>query len=779
MDQFWCRWFELPRLGFFRFVNWNTLVQIVRRYSNVFLTFLKDKKNQIRRYSIRGFIFSVFFLFLLTCYQTAVFFYHKKSITHDLEQLQTALTKNGSTAMVPKQLVLIFDRNQNVIGKYNSGVSLTLSAKQCNEAKVFQQTLIASEDREFSTHSGFSIKGVLRAFIQNLLSFRIRQGGGTISQQLARNLFTDKTRNSINRKIYETIVALYLESILGKSEIICLYMNKAYFGQNSYGVEEAARYYFNKSVTKLTYAEASLLVGLLPAPSLYNPIRNPEVAFKKQKAVMMALVDIEVLTEKKAQKNLNEFRVFYQIKEDDEDNPHGTIAKNGTNRLFQVNDAPEINEYVLKHLNETIEGFHESEANIKVYTTIDILKQKTSTNVLNADIESLRWNFRNQATFSYNESKNYASGINGVIFSIHPFTGDVLAVSGGIKNGDYYRNMIRTFYMRRQVGSALKGFLYCAALEEGTIEPNTILKDEPINISGYKPKNWYGKYLGDITIEQALQQSVNTVAVTVLKDLGISNYVDYLANGLNLSYSEKDRFPKDLTLALGSADFSPLEVAILYSEIVNGGEIIEETIIRKIVLNEDVIFESNSSSSSHKKLFNSKNTSTIIHFLKSVFASGGTASWIGKKQKQNSKFLNFDIAGKSGTVENDNANFKKLKGARDIWFVGITPEEITVVWFGHEKGVPIPGSGSSMAASTWAQYAQNAIHPNDKNRKFNLDFVPQPEDMEVPTNSSWDLPSAEGEKEPADEKVPYDKDREDSIQNEEKFYTTPTEKPKG
>ncbi|XDD48619.1 transglycosylase domain-containing protein (plasmid) [Leptospira sp. WS39.C2] len=760
-------------------MNWDTLVQIVHRYSNLLLTFLKNKKEQIRYYLVRGFLFLILLFFVLTAYQTALFFYHKKSITHDLEQLKIGLSKNGISSMVPKQLVLIFDRNQNVIGKYNSGVSLTLTSKQCNDAKVFQQTLIASEDRDFLTHSGFSIKGMLRAFIQNLISFRIRQGGGTISQQLARNLFTDKSRNSINRKIYETIVALYLESILGKSEIICLYMNKAYFGQNSYGVEEASRYYFNKSVTKLTYAEASLLVGLLPAPSLYNPIRNPDIALKKQKTVMMSLVDIDVLTDKKAQKSLNEFRVFYQIKENDEENAHGTIAKNGTNRLFQVNEAPEINEYVLKYLNETIEGFHESEVNIKVYTSIDILKQKTSANILNSDIESLRWSFRNKASLSYNENKNYAAGINGVIFSIHPFTGEVLAVSGGTKNGDYYRNMVRSLYMRRQVGSTLKGFLYCVALEEGILEPNTILKDEPINISGYKPKNWYGKYLGDITIEQALQQSVNTVAVTVLKDLGISNYIDYLSNGLNLSYSDKSRFSKDLTLALGSADFSPLEVAILYSEIVNGGEIIEETIIRKIIANDEVIFESNQSSSSHKRLFNSKNTSTILHFLKSVFATGGTAAWIGKKQKQNSNYLSFDIAGKSGTVENDNANYKNIKGARDIWFVGITPEEITVVWFGHEKGVPIPGSGSSMAASTWAQYAHSAIHPNEKNRKFNLDFVPQPENPENPSNSTWDLPTAEGEKEPTDELIPYDKDREDSIPNEEKFYTAPVEKPKG
>ena len=762
-------------------MNWNTLEQIVRRYSNIILIFLENKKKLIRRYVINGFLFSVFLFSLLTCYQITLFFYNKKAITHDLKLLQTALSNKDSSAMVPKQLVLIFDRNQNVIGKYNSGVTLTLSAKQCNEAKVFQQTLIASEDREFQTHSGFSIKGMLRAFVQNILSFKIRQGGGTISQQLARNLFTDKSRYSINRKIYETIVALYLESVLGKSEIICLYMNKAYFGQNSYGVEEAARYYFNKSVTKLTYAEASLLVGVLPAPSLYNPIRNPEIAFKKQKAVMMALVDTDVITEKKAQKNLNEFRVFYQIKENDEENAHGSIAKNGTNRLFQVNDAPEINEYVLKYLNETIEGFHESESNIKVYTTIDILKQKTSEKILSTDIESLRWSFRNQSSLSYSENKIYASDINGVIFSIHPFTGEVLAVSGGMKKGDSYRNMVRSLYMRRQVGSALKGFLYCVALEEGIIEPNTILKDEPINISGYKPKNWYGKYLGDITIEQALQQSVNTVAVTVLKDLGISNYVDYLANGLNLSYSEKDRFPKDLTLALGSADFSPLEVAILYSEIVNGGEVVEETIIRKTVVNDEVIFESNTNSSSHKRIFNSENTSAILHFLKSVFASGGTASWIGKKQKQNSKFLNFDIAGKSGTVENENADYKKLKlkGVRDIWFVGITPEEITVVWFGHEKGVPFPGSGSSMAASTWAHYAQNAIHPSEKNRRFNLDFVPQTEELDQPTNSDWNLPSAEGEKEPIENNIPYDKDQEDSSPSDEKFYKTPDEKPKG
>ncbi|MDF3821541.1 transglycosylase domain-containing protein [Leptospira sp. 96542] len=767
-------------------MNWNIFVQNVLRYSRFGLQTIQKYRIQIFK-TVRRTLYALFvILVLLTAYQISLFFYHKKSIEYDLSKLQANLSKSGQVD-VPKQIVTIYDRNQNIIGKYNSGTSLSLSLKQCSETKVFTETLIASEDRDFLQHSGISIKGMLRAFVLNLVSLQIKQGGGTITQQLARNLFTDRTRNSISRKIYETIIAIYIETKLNKSEIICMYMNKAYFGQNSYGVEEAARYYFNKSATKLTYAEASLLVGVLPAPSLYNPIRNTKAALNKQKAVMNALVDTEVLNEKSALKKINEFRALYQIKEKDEETPYGSIAKNGANKLFQSNVAPEINEYVLKYLTENLEGFQESENTIKVYTSIDVLKQRSAKSVLNTDIDSLRWSFRNESKLSYKDNKDYASSIQGVIVSLNPYTGEILASSGGTNAGDSYRNMVRSFYMKRQVGSVLKGFLYCVALEEGTIHPNSILKDEPVNISGYKPKNWYGKYLGEITIAEALQQSVNTVAVTVLQDLGVKTYANYLKKGLGLSFSEKNRFPNNLTLALGSADFSPLEVAVLYSEIVNGGKIVEYSLIQKIVINEDVYFES-PNYYTNRNIFSSSNTSAILQFLKSVFAQGGTAAWVGNKQKKNPSFLNFDIAGKSGTVENDNPNFikLKLKGARDVWFVGLTPEEVTVVWFGHEEGVPIPGSGSSVAASTWARYAQNAIHPDEKQKHFTLEYTAKDDEIS-PKDSDWDIPDAEGESvlgEPEQEvRTPEndrdEKDNESNLPNSEKIYISPDEKPKG
>ncbi len=759
-------------------MNWTGFFENVKSYFSSIQLLIFKHKFKLKKY----FKFSTFLVLtlicLLTIIQLGIFFSKKQSINYDIDQLKSNLSKNGNYESI-KQKVTILDKNSSVIGIYNPSASPTLSLKQCSQAKIFQETLVSSEDRDFYTHYGISIKGILRAIYQNVIKFQLHQGGGSITQQLARNLFTDKQRYSINRKIYETIIAFYLESKLSKNEILCAYMNKAYFGQSIYGIDEASRYYFSKSASKLTYPEAALLVGVLPAPSLYNPIRNARASFVKQKYVMSLLVDNEKISEKDSLKGMNEFRVFYNIKESDVESSYGTIARDGSNRLFQTNLAPEVNEYVLKYLGETIEGFHKQSGSFTVRTTIDASKQRISKSTLSPDIEALRWSFRNESKLAYQDSKDYATQIQGVIVSMRPSDGEILAISGGAANSDSYRNMVRSFYMKRQVGSALKGFLYCVALEEDVIDANTELIDEPINISGYSPKNWNGKYLGKISIAQALQQSVNTVAVATLKKLGIGTYINYISKALSLESSERKRIPKDLTLALGSADFSPIEVAILYSEIVNGGKIIDHSIIRKIEFNDEVIFENKGFNFSSGKIFSSDNTSRIISFMRTVFESGGTASWIGDKKKRNSNFLNFDIAGKSGTVESDNATFRKLKikGSRDIWFVGLTPKEVTVVWFGHDEGVPIPGSGSSVAASTWAKYAQSAIISNENDNHFDLVSSPIEEDLIKLNIFNEETEEQKEEKLPEGKDQMKDKDEEGS--SDEKIYIAPDEKPKG
>ncbi|EMO23646.1 transglycosylase [Leptospira santarosai str. HAI134] len=755
-------------------MNWQLFQERVFRSCQTFRYILVANRIRFRYWSFY-FATGIFVLFVsVTIFQFCVFLYSKESIYYELDSLKSGLHREGQKT-VPDQIISIFDRNNLLLGEYNRGTNHILSLKQCSLLGTVQKTLIASEDQDFFSHNGFSFKGILRAFWRNLISFQIQQGGGTITQQLARNLFTERKRNSITRKIYETILAFYVESKLEKGEILCLYLNKAYFGQNSYGIEEASRFYFNKSAFKLNYAEAAILIGALPAPSLYNPVRNISSAIKKQKSVLDLLVKNETLTEKEAFKKTNEFKTLYQINESDQENPYGKIAKSGVNKFFRVNHAPEANEYILKYLAENFESLQNSNDNIQIYTTIELTKQLTLKKILNGDIDSLRWNFRNGSGLGYEKAKNYSAGIQGVVVTLEPNSGEIFAISGGRNLSDPYQSMTRAFYMKRQAGSVLKGFLYGVAMEEGIIDENSELDDSPINIAGYKPRNWYGSYLGKISVARALQRSVNTVAVKTLKDLGISKYIDYIQDGLMLSRSETIRFPKDLTLALGSADFSPMEVGTLYSEIVNGGIVIEPTFLRKIVVDGKVYYQNELIGYQGKQIFKKSTCTSILEFLKSVFDTGGTASWVGDKKKRNSEYLNYDIAGKSGTVENENPVYDKLglRGARDIWFVGLTPTEVTVVWFGHDEGVPIPGSGSSVAASTWAKYAQSTIQPKE-DRKFFLN------DVSSLRNESSSEKNDSSEKEPSRfEKDDQQENLDFYPSNEEKIYVTPDEKPKG
>ncbi|QOI53003.1 penicillin-binding protein (plasmid) [Leptospira interrogans serovar Bataviae] len=758
-------------------MNWKLFQERVLR---LYQTLVANRKK-LFRWSFY-FATGIFVLFVLvTIFQFCIFLYSKDLIYHELNSLKSGLSREGQKK-VPSQIISIFDRNNLLLGEYNRGANHTLSLKQCSLLGTVQKTLIASEDQDFYSHNGFSFKGILRAFWRNLISFQIQQGGGTITQQLARNLFTERKRNSITRKIYETILAFYVESKLGKNEILCLYLNKAYFGQNSYGIEEASRFYFNKSASKLSYAEAAILIGVLPAPSLYNPVRNISSAIKKQMNVLDLLVKNEILTEKEAVKKANEFKTLYQINESNLENPYGKIAKSGTNKSFSINHAPEINEYILKYLTENFESLQNSNDHIQIYTTLELTKQLTLKKILNGDIDSLRWSFRNGSGLGYEKAKSYSIGIQGVVVTIEPNSGEILAISGGGNLSDPYQSMTRAFYMKRQVGSVLKGFLYGVAMEEGIIDENSELDDSPINIAGYKPRNWYGSYLGKISVAKALQRSVNTVAVKTLKDLGISKYIDYIQNGLILSRSETKRFPKDLTLALGSADFSPMEVGTLYSEIVNGGTVIEPAFLRKIVVDGNLYYQNESIGYQGNRIFKKSTCASILEFLKSVFDTGGTASWVGDKKKRNSEYLNYDIAGKSGTVENENPAYDKLglKGARDIWFVGLTPMEVTVVWFGHDEGVPIPGSGSSVAASTWAKYAQSTIQPKE-DRKFFLNVTSSMED--VPSSLRNESSSEENDSSEKElnrfEKDNQQEDPDFYPSNEEKIYVAPDEKPKG
>ncbi|MEQ9365185.1 MAG: penicillin-binding transpeptidase domain-containing protein, partial [Leptospirales bacterium] len=299
--------------------------------------------------------------------------------------------------------------------------------------------------------------------------------------------------------------------------------------------------------------------------------------------------------------------------------------------------------------------------------------------------------------------------------ALDSYTGDIRAVVGGyaIREGNM---TFRVRRMQRQPGSVIKGVLYATAFDERVLRINDLVIDERVNIGGYRPRNWNHKYLGPVPLRRALAMSINTVAVKTLDDVGVSTFRDRLLSALDLSYGEsRDRFPANLSLALGSGEVSPLELARIYAMIENGGRVVYPRLVTRIENQEgDIIWQDYGRPDDGEIVLSEEACSQAVRLMESVFDPEveGTVGYVGKSRAKNPDYLPFAIAGKTGTVQSVAATYKKypgMRGARDAWFVGLAPGEAAVVWLGHDEGAPFPGGGSSTAAPVWIEYARRAL----------------------------------------------------------------------
>jgi penicillin-binding protein 1A len=396
------------------------------------------------------------------------------------------------------------------------------------------KAFIAIEDRRFYSHYGVDPLGIARAAVANVLHRGVSQGGSTLTQQLAKNLFLTQER-TLQRKLQEVELALWLERKHSKTEILELYLNRVYFGSGAYGVEAAAQRYFGKPAKNVTLAEAAMLAGLVKSPSRLAPNRNPEGAEQRAKIVLTAMADAKFITDAQAQASIG--HASYNVK----------AAGAGT-----VN-------YVADWIGEVLDDLvGQVDQNIVVETSIDPKLQ----NIAEASvIDELA-----AKSVKFNVSQ-------GALVAMTP-DGAVRAMVGGRNYAESQYN--RAVTAKRQPGSAFKPFVYLTAIESG-LTPETIRQDAPLDVKGWKPENYSHEYFGAVTLTQALAMSLNTVAVRLGLEVGPKNVVR-TAHRLGIS----SKLEANASIALGTSEVSLTELVGAYAPFANGGQGVAPHVVNKI-----------------------------------------------------------------------------------------------------------------------------------------------------------------------------------------------------
>lgn len=403
--------------------------------------------------------------------------------------------------------------------------------------RYMAEAVIATEDRRFYQHRGIDPIGLLRAAFANARSKDFVQGGSTLTQQLAKNLYLSNER-TMARKLEEVALAVWLEARLSKSDILELYLNRVYLGAGAYGVDAAARRYYGKSARKLSLAEAALLAGLLKAPSRYSPLSSPDMATARGVLVLTQMRNAGFIT-------AEEERTAAARMPD--------VAR--ARQQLEANGAGYATDYVM---DETVQLVSSGNADIVVETTIDPNLQKRTASIVERAL---------QARGTPLEAGQAAA----VVMSPD---GAIRALIGGSSYAETQYN--RAVTARRQPGSAFKPFVYLAALQAG-FTPDSIVEDLPISVGGWAPRNDNGEYRGKMTLRNALAKSVNSVSVRLTLKVGPRRVAE-VARKLGI----RSALRKDASLALGTSEVSLLELTGAYNVLANGGRTAEPYVISRI-----------------------------------------------------------------------------------------------------------------------------------------------------------------------------------------------------
>ncbi|MBA4333534.1 MAG: penicillin-binding protein, partial [Methylobacterium sp.] len=455
------------------------------------------------------------------------------------------------------------------------------------------KAFVAIEDRRFYDHFGIDPIGLGRALVNNLRRAGGVQGGSTLTQQLAKNLFLTQERTAA-RKIQEAILALWLERTYSKDQILELYLNRVYFGSGAYGVEAAAQRYFNKSARSVTIAEAAMLAGLVQAPSRLAPNRNPEAAEKRAQLVIAAMADQGLISQNAAKTALVA--------------PAEAAERIGAGSVNYAAD------YVMDVLDDFIGAV---EGDVTVLTTIDTKLQSSAETIL---VEALA-------------AQGAKQGVSqGAVVSMAS-DGGIRALIGG---RDYTKSQFnRATAAKRQPGSAFKPFVYLAALEKG-LTPDTIRDDSPVSFKGWEPENYSRSYRGPVTLQTALAHSLNTIAARLINEV-TPREVIRTAQRLGINSA----LQPNLSLALGTSEVTPVELTAAYATFANGGQSVLPYVIREVKSSAGKVIYARAATS-FGPVIQPQTLSMMNAMLHQVMVSGTGAK---------ANIPGWEVGGKSGTTQ--------------------------------------------------------------------------------------------------------------------------------
>jgi penicillin-binding protein 1A len=643
-----------------------------------------------------------------------------------------------------------------------------------------KQAVLAVEDARFYDHHGLSLRGIVRAVLTNLQSRRRAQGGSTITQQLARQLFLTPEK-SFARKIKEALLAVEIEKHYTKDRILEMYLNQVYFGHGAYGVEAAAQTYFRKPVEQLSLAEAAMIAGLPSAPNRFSPIVDPARARRRREHVLNRMADEKVIT--RAQAEGASTSGFDEV----------LLSRGRT-------VAPYFVEHVRQQLEDKYGAYALYNSGLKVYTTLNLKMQRAAEDALvtglreldkaqgyrhlpasgasrlrlgpyaprpgeilagtvlkvrSSSLEVQLGRYRGEvpaAGLSWAKLANLAEafregdsvlvkvlGVNerqrtvelaleqdpeleGALVALDPRDGAVRAMVGGY---DFERSKFnRVTQAKRQPGSAFKPFVYAAAFDKG-LTPATVMEDSPITfhfraggqVTEWSPENYDRKFRGAITLRNALEHSINVVTVKLLQRVGVDSVVQ-MAHQMGV----ESELRKEMALALGVSEVTPLELSSAFGVLAAGGMRAEPFVIRKITDSQGRTLEEHVAEP--ERVMRPETAYVLVNVMKGA-VERGTAT--------RARVLNRPVAGKTGTTSE----------AADVWFVGFVPNLAAGVWLGYDvkKSLGPEATGGRLALPVWIAFMQRVLAdvPPD-------DFAPPEGVVGVPVNLATGLPAVPDEK---------------------------------
>ncbi|MHB8483891.1 MAG: transglycosylase domain-containing protein [Nitrospiria bacterium] len=535
------------------------------------------------------------------------------------------------------------------------------------------QAVIAIEDERFYRHHGIDVKSVLRAFVADVRSKEIVQGGSTLTQQLVKNFFLNQKR-TLTRKINEALMALILEAQYSKKQILETYLNEIYWGQKGsvgiFGIGKAAQFYFDKDVKDLTLGESALLAGIIRAPNHLDPHKNFKKAVERKKVVLKKMLDLHLISMEEYRKALNE---RLKIRE----SPQGGHS------------APFFADLVHQQLSSNYSSSNLNTGGLKINTTLDVEIQKMADEKLKKNLSLL------EKTYPYLKHSESAKELEGCLIAVSPHTGHVVALVGG---RDYQINQFnRATQAHRQPGSIFKPFVYLTAFEETVkkgpspdmITPATLLDDSPITLTldgkSWSPQNYDQTFHGPVTVRKALEESMNVPTVKLALTIGLDSIIR-TARNLGIESPLKPT----PSLALGSYEVTPFEMITAYTVLANQGMKTELQTIKMVTDSTDRVLEGKNLEM--KGVVSPQSAFLLTYLLKGV-VENGTAKKIRESGFQRS------AAGKTGTTNDYN----------DAWFVGYTPDLLTLVWVGFDQGEKLNLTGASAALPVWTDFMKDVL----------------------------------------------------------------------